>query len=156
MYITAPPRLPSDCLCPHRQSSSVAVDYKAKLLKFTLLLLVAKVAALGAVIVFCIIIGVTLGLVIAHWIYLTVWRAWQFMRRELANPLPLIPAATARANTYFVPGLLTYQQQVPWYGVGGAFPSAPGYQSSVYNKEIQEVCRRVAEKILRGNLGEVK
>ena len=60
------------------------MDFKAKLLKFTLLLLVAKVAALGAYGpygVFGIIIGVTLGLAFAHWIYLTVWRAWQSMRR---------------------------------------------------------------------------
>ena len=120
------------------------------------MLLAAAVAALGAGLVFLIAIATTLGLVLGHWIYLIVWRAREYMRRELANPLPLMPTAATQANAYFVPGLLTYQQQVPWYGVGGAFPSAPGYQSSVYNKEIQEVCRRVAEKILRGNLGEVK
>ena len=120
------------------------------------MLLVAKVAAKGAYGVFGIIIGVTLGLAFAHWIYLTVWRAWQYMRRELANPLPFIPAAAAQANAYFVPGLPNYQQQVPMYGVGRAFPSASRYQSSVYNKTIQEVCRRVAGKILRGNLGKIK
>ena len=76
------------------------------------------------------------------------------MRRELVNPL--MPAAATQAKVYFVPGVTNYQQQVTMYGVGGAFPSASRYQSSVYNKTIQEVCRRVAGKILGGNLGEIK
>ena len=113
-------------------------------------------AALGAGLVFLIAIATTLGLVLGHWIYLIVWRAREYMRRELANPLPLMPTAATQANAYFVPGQSTYQQQVPMYGVGGALLSAPGYQSSVYNKTVQEVCKVVAGKILRGNLGEVK
>ena len=97
-------------------------------------------AGLGAIVVFLITIATTLALAFAHWIYLIVWRAREYMRRELANPLPLMPTAAAQANSYFVPGQSTYQQQVPMYGVGGALLSAPGYQSSVYNKTIQEVC----------------
>ena len=122
-------------------SGSVAVDYNVKLLKFILLLLAAVVAGLGAIVVFFITIGVTLALVLAHWIYLIILRAREYMLRKLANPLPFMPAAAAQANVYYVPDQPPpYQPQVPMYGVGGAFPSAPGYQSSVYNKTIQEVC----------------
>ena len=124
-------------------SGSGAVSYNVKLLKFILLLLAAAVAALGAGLVFLIAIATTLGLVLGHWIYLIVWRAWDYMRHKLVDPLPLMPAAAAQANVYFVPGIPNYQQQIPMYGVGGAFLSVPGYQSSVYNKTVQEVCRGV-------------
>ena len=123
------------------------MGYKAKLSKFTLLIfslvaklvaLVALAAKLGSVVLFFIIILTTFVLAFAHWIYLIVLRAWEYMRRELANQLPRMPAA----NVYFVPGLPNYQQQLPMYGVGRALPldPLPGYQSSV---KIQEVCRGV-------------
>ena len=120
------------------------------------MLLAAAVAAKGSLVVFLIIILTTFLLAFNHWFYLIVLRAWEYMRRELVNPL--MPAAATQAKVYFVPGVTNYQQQVTMYGVGGAFPSSPPprYQSSVYNKTIQEVCRRVAGKILGGNLGEIK
>ena len=130
------------------------MGYKAKLLKFTyhliaFLLLVSKVAALGSVVFFLIIILTAFVLAFVHWIYLIVLRAWEYMRRELVNPLPVMPAA----NVYSVPDQPPpYQQQVPMYGVGEAFPLTPPprYQSSV---KLQEVCRRVAGKSLNGALG---
>ena len=149
MYIPArctyPPALPL------RLSWSVAVDYKAKLLKFTFLLLVSEVAALGSVVFFLIIILTAFVLAFAHWIYLIVLRAWEYMRYKLANLLPVMPAA----NVYSVPDQPPpYQQQVPMYGVGEAFPfplaPPPRYQSSV---KIQEVCRRLAGKRLSSALG---
>ena len=121
------------------------------------MLLAAAVAAKGSLVVFLIIILTTFLLAFNHWFYLIVLRAWEYMRRELVNPL--MPAAAAQAKVYFVPNQPPpYQQQVTMYGVGGAFPSSPPprYQSSVYNKTIQEVCRRVAGKILRGNFGKIK
>ena len=105
-----------------------------------LVALVALAAKLGSVVLFFIIILTTFVLAFAHWIYLIVLRAWEYMRRELVNPL--MPAAAAQAKVYFVPGLPNYQQQLPMYGVGRALPldPLPGYQSSV---KIQEVCRGV-------------
>ena len=112
-------------------------------------------AGLGAIVVFFITIATTLGLVLGNWIWVIVLRAREYMICKLANPL--MPAAAAQANVYYVPDQPPpYQPQVPMYGVGGALLSAPGYQSSVYNKTVQEVCKVVAGKILRGNLGEVK
>ena len=69
---------------------------------------------MGAYGVFLNIILATLLLAFAHWTYLIVLRAWEYMRREMANPIPLIPAAATQAKVYFVPDQPPpYQQQVP-------------------------------------------
>ena len=38
-----------------------------------------------------ILIAATLTLVFLHWLFGVIWRAFDFMRREVTNPVPLIP-----------------------------------------------------------------
>ena len=73
-----------------------------------------------------------------------VWRARKFMLRQLANP---IPAAATRENVYYVPAAPQCQHQVPMYGIGGAFPSAPTNNSisTEYLRGLYGLSRKKSE-----------
>ena len=62
-------------------------------------------SGLGTLAMSFILIVTTISLAFFQWIYVVVWRAWQFRRRELANQLPTI--ATKEVQTDITRGTST-------------------------------------------------
>ena len=62
-------------------------------------------SGLGTLAMSFILVVTTISLAFFQWIYMVVWRAWQFRRRELTNQLPTL--ATKKVQTDITGGTST-------------------------------------------------